>query len=1488
MTSIFISHSSADNMAAADMKAWLEAQGHASLFLDFDPEAGIKGGAGWEQTLYQNLRQSQAVIALLTPNWLASKWCFAELVQARERGKAIFPVKVQACDASGIFSDIQHIDLTAQPEEGYKRLRIGLLERGLDPLDVFDWDPRRPPYPGLLAFEEQDAAIFFGRGEDILKTLETLDALRRQGSEAARFVLLLGASGSGKSSLARAGVIPRLRKKPAEWLATPPFRPQVEPLDELAVALAASFDAQGTPRDWRTIRTELHTAAAQIPPDGQALLGFARDLAIAAKRQEATVLLTIDQAEELFGYTPAEAATRFLRLLRAGLEIGDRRLMAIATLRSDFLGDFQNHPALQDNDYPHHFRYRAVPIDPMPLRSFPEIIRGPARLAGLQLADGLVEAMVSDTGTRDALPLLAFTLRRLYERSGGSGRLALDEYERLGRLEGAVREEAERIIAETKPAPDELDALHAAFVPTMVRINAEGAYSRRRALVDDLPRRVLALLRRFIDARLLVTDRDSQGRETSEVAHEALLRTWPQLSNWLMEDRDKLRTLESLQRAAEEWDQGGRRGDLLVHREGRLSDAEALLTNSRFTMPEASVERAYLNACSAAQRARDAAEKEEQERRIRDAERIAAEQTKAAEAQRRAARISRMFTFVALGLLSVATVAAVVATWQYREATAANKRVGEVQQLARHTSDIGTNPQRSLLLSVQAASLSKDSPDGTLLAIDGLRHQLRATGGRPLGGHGKSSRVAAFSLDRHWLATGSDDGAIRLWDLNTVDPTSRSFLLDGHKGAVHGLAFSPDGRWLVSGAADGSVRLWRLTAEGAKAGPIFGGGQYGAIHAVAISPNGEWLVIGTQSGNICIWKMSVEGPLETPCDAWKDEVPVMNVVFSPKGRWLATSCTGGCKAFGAPVRLWDLSAGFPDQEPRRLSHATELHEDSLLAIAFNGDETRLAVAYGYAVEVWDLTQENPPQVVVGRYGGSGGWIGTVGLSPDNRWLAIGSGSGAAVMLWDLTGTRKEPVALKGHSAAVNSVVFSDDGRWLATGGQDATARLWDLADLTIPSTILRGQELPVKHVMFSPGAEPRHLVTLGEDASARLWSIPDAIADPLVLRGKVKPSIVGMAVSPDGNWIAASSQEDKKLVLWSTRDPRQPARELPLPGASHAIAFSPDGRWLAAKSQDQGVISLWRLTELSRKPLVLVEQQWGDVRTLVFSPDSRWLVSGTWQGGIVNIWDVSTDSPSLEPRHRCSQGEPVREPAFSADGRYLATAAHGTNARIWDLASPNPCASPRLLPHGDVVYQVVFSPDSRWAATASMDTKGRLWDLSAGPEPKLVSVLAFSDRVLEATFSPDGHWVAFGSWDRTLKLLDLTKSGTSKPIELTGHAGRILSASFSPDSKWLAAGGEDRTTRLWDPTNPSAAPVVLRGHEATVAHIGFTKDSRWVITGAYDGTVRLWRLTLPDLVGIACQTAGRDLTPEEAEAFLGERARRSCTDRQAMQPLSAK
>jgi WD40 repeat protein len=651
----------------------------------------------------------------------------------------------------------------------------------------------------------------------------------------------------------------------------------------------------------------------------------------------------------------------------------------------------------------------------------------------------------------------------------------------------------------------------------------------------------------------------------------------------------------------------------------------------------------------------------------------------------------------------------------------------------------------------------------------------------------------------------------------------------------------------------------------------------GPIHALAASPDGKWVAFGTESGQLCLWRWSADGPVEAPCDpAWRDESPVTTVMFSPKGRWLATACTGACKDFSAPVRLWDLSAKSASHGPKALVHHSQLTEPSLLAIAFSPDETRLAVAYGYVAELWDLTQPDPPASPVGTYPSGGGWITTLDISADGRWLALGSLSSAEARMWRLSGDSGEPrgpISLSGHGGPVTAVRFGGDGRWLASAAADGSLNLWDLASPVLRPTPLRGHDLSIATLRFSPGVDPGHLLSWGPGEPARLWRLPDPGADPLVLRAPVGPLVVGMAVSADGRWIASSSDSDDRLALWSTQDPRAPAHMLAVPGPARSIAFSHDGRWLAAKSQNQGRISLWSLRDLAKPPLVMVQEGWSDEGTLRFSPDSRWLASGTWggqgRGPSLDLWDVSGDKPPLAPRHRCKPRTPLRELAFSDDGKLLATAAQDMAAYLWNLASENPCSTPVPLPHGNVVYQISLSADGRWAATASMDQKGRLWELAPGAPPKLVREIDFEDRVMRAVFSPDNQWVAFASWDHSAALLDLRSPTTAPPVRLMGHVGRILAAGFSPDSQWLATAGEDRTVRLWRPDAPGAAPVVLRGHEGSVPHLGFSPDGRWLVSGAYDGTVRMWRLRLNDLIHIACATAGRTLTPAEIEHYLG-------------------
>jgi hypothetical protein len=621
MSAIFISHSTKDHADAQEMASFLGQQGHTYYFIDYDEKSGIRAGTDWAQVLYQRLRQCQAVVALITPNYLESKWCFGEMILARENGKPIFPIKLKPCELPGLFGDLQSIDLTVDKENGYRRLAAGLKQQGLDPAGVFDLDPIRPPYPGLRAFEEPDAAVFFGRSAEILSARETFEGLRRHSRDVPRLLLVLGSSGSGKSSFVRAGLIPRLKKDEKNWLPLRPFRPRDElsPLDALAFAIADTYKDFRLPCDSDLLRRRLHSAAESTPPDSGELLKIARELASAADRREATVLVTVDQAEDLLNSGLPETGKTFLQFLGASLSAGDRHLMAVATLRSDSFGVFQNQVASLDSAYRLGLEHRPLMVEPIPIERYADLIEGPARLTGLDLEDRLILKLLQDAGQPDSLPLLAFTLRRLYDlhfegpEANRYAKLSLREYEELGGLAGAVQNVAERIFSERQRTTDEINELRGAFIPGLVRLSDNGNYLTRRAFLDELPLGAHRLLHGFIEARLLVAHADIDGRSTVQIAQEALLRIWPTLTAWLREDRDKLRQHNAIVQAAQKWNLHRQEEAYLVHRDGSLEDAKKLVSDRRFVFPTGSLERMYLDTCVFTQQEREQKAKEEQE-----------------------------------------------------------------------------------------------------------------------------------------------------------------------------------------------------------------------------------------------------------------------------------------------------------------------------------------------------------------------------------------------------------------------------------------------------------------------------------------------------------------------------------------------------------------------------------------------------------------------------------------------------------------------------------------------------------------------------------------------------------------------------------------------------------------------------------------------------------------------------------------------------------
>ncbi len=1423
MASVFISHSSRDNAFAAEIKAWLADQGYENVFLDFDKTTGLDAGREWERQLYEAISRCHAVLLIITTSWLDSKWCFAEQAQARALGKLIFPLVITPDDRKLIGPTLRTIQTELWNDDGRAHLARRLKEVAEEIARGHRWDRSRPPWPGIMAFEAEDAAVFFGRDPEIRKISEQLEARRVHGG--ARLVLIVGASGSGKSSVLKAGVLPYLGRDPRSYVALPPFRPGRTPVLAFAKMLA---EALGRAGDFQAIRADL------TGPDPRAALANAFEALRIGPARDATVLVSVDQFEELFTVAEPKERAAFLQLLAALAATNEEHplpTLVVGTVRSDLLGEILKAQGFA-------IAHEVHTLGALPVERLPSVIEGPAEIAAIHLDDGLVARILGDVGAApEALPLLAFTLRELNERYGGDKKLTLADYEELGDperklrpLENAVRRTAEDVLAAAAPTPEEEAALKEAFVAQLVRVNQDGVRLRRPARMDDIPQGARRLIEKLVAARLLSVRTEGEANAI-EVAHESLFKAWPKLTAWLDQEQDFLT---------------GRR---------QIEESERLWA----TTPPAQKDKALLSGLLLEKAREWSMTHPERLKNVRDfvLASIRAADLELAKARRR----QLILTSVAAAAALVFAVLGGVAMLQYFEADAANKTIRVVQRLARHTGDTSARPQRNLLLSVEVARLRASGKAGvSLAAIDAVRQQLHLAGGRPLSGHLKSTRVATFSRSGQWLATGSDDGMVRLWDVSAPEPKSTVLSESGSK--IRALAFGPDDGWLFGADEAGVIRSWKIGGSGITPGPT--SPAFSAVHAMATDPKGRWLAFATEAGNVCTWKLSDSGFVEAPC--WDYGKPVHHLRFSAQGRWLAAA--GGHDY--AEVALWNLSDGAPPAAPKRFAPTHRLNgEPWLTAMAFSGDESRLAVVYSYHAQVWDLTKENPPSHVLAE-GSHGQWITGVDVSPDGRWFAT-AGSDARVKLWEIGGS-PEPIHLEGHTAPVNAIAFSDDGKWLITAGNDTTARLWNLAGTrTIPSLVLRGQDSTIAGARFSPGAAPRHLVTVGDDQHARLWSIANLAADSIALRGhKGADAEKAAAVSADGRWIASAGYDDKQLLVRSIERPSDPVARASLESQAKGIAISRDGRWIAAALHGPRAIYLWRFPELGTAIRLTMGATPGEV-SLGFSPDNRWLLAGTDSGGRVNLWDLSAEAPAPPLRHICRHAGSVRGLAFSADGRFALAGSYAQQVRLWDLRAGDPCASPRILRHDVDVTRVAISHDAHWAATAGdYEQKGRLWDLSVSGAPKLEAIVPLSSRGTSTAISADGRWVAFGDWAGRISVIDLQGPKPLKPVVFSGHAGRTNSVAFTPDSKLLVTSGEDRVARLWNPSDPREAPVTLRGHADTVFIVGTSPDSRRLATIDKTGMILVWDLQLPDLVAVACRTAGRQLTATEIRDLLGE------------------
>jgi len=556
MACLFISHSSLNNDKALAMRDWLAENGWADVFLDLDPKSGLAPGELWRQALAAAADRCEAVLFLISPQWIASRWCFDEFLLAKQLGKQIFPIIVADIDIGALPSEVtashQIVDVLRDPN-GWERLKEGLKRAGLDP-ETFPFAPGRRPYPGFEPLTEQDAAIFFGREAQIVRGLDRLRTMSEVGAE--HMLVILGASGAGKSSYLRAGLWPRLRRDDRNFLLLPVIRPEREALSGKFGLFAALESALAETRpDSEPLRGLPRSRAAIADLVNQSPDGFFRLLAglraarvaalVECSGKSPTIIVPVDQGEELFNEEGRQEAGRFMDLICAA-SAHDPGVIVVIAMRSDSFQHLQNERSLAS------VRKALLDLPSLPVGAMRVVIEGPARVAKppIKLDPDLVDALLEDSSGPDSLPLLAFTLGRLLQAYGAERKLTLAQYERLGRVNGAINSAVSDVLEQGMrlgALPREKAALDAwlreTFIPHLARVNKAGQFVRRVAIRTELPARSLALVDLFVEARLLLRDRRSSeafDADIIEVAHEALLREWPALRGWLEADREFL------------------------------------------------------------------------------------------------------------------------------------------------------------------------------------------------------------------------------------------------------------------------------------------------------------------------------------------------------------------------------------------------------------------------------------------------------------------------------------------------------------------------------------------------------------------------------------------------------------------------------------------------------------------------------------------------------------------------------------------------------------------------------------------------------------------------------------------------------------------------------------------------------------------------------------------------------------------------------------
>ncbi len=1167
------------------------------------------------------------------------------------------------------------------------------------------------PYRGLDYFKESHHEYFYGREE---LTDQLIEKVRNN-----NFLAVMGASGSGKSSVLRAGLIYQLKKglrlsESNDWDFII-LQPGKYPFQSLAWEFAKKF-----PEDKQKSKfNEFDPLLQEKNVEGLNIIINQSISSVTSK-----VILVVDQFEEVFTLSDKRyhknnkknteetdnnnennEQTQFIECLLSALEQTDNKLCLVIGIRADFFGKCTE----KNSNLAKKIEHNLVTVTPMNEEELRLAISEPAKRKGVTVEKELEDKLIKDVEEEASLPLLQYALKQLWKHKVND-KLTLLQYINAGEIDGILERNANEVLENIKKSPKIIEngeTIAKYIFLQLIHLGDGTGDTRKKVKEDEIyetkrysKSEIEEVFKYLLEGNLILREEEKQsdGKITVyfNLIHDALIRHWSILHKiWLNDYRGKRKIKNNLKKDADDWkeykekDYRGAKEFLIKGKE--LDEAEKFFHDygDIIELSESELLKEFI------------------------------------EESRKNSNFKKTINILIGCIISVVVIILLFLSWNQWQEEENKIQTSESLALARYSDVLFSQGQKfdALVNGLRAAiPLEKKNLETPPEVTDALRQAIFGVKERNrLEGHKRAVSSISFSDDGKTLASASLDKTIKLWNPDTGENTKT---LKGHKVRVNSVSFSHDGKILASGSNDKTIKLWNPDT-GENINTLKGHKE--AIIYVSFSHNDKILASASLDQTIKLWNPET-GENTNTLKGHEDRVN--SISFSHDGKILASGSND------STIKLWNVDTG---KEITTL----KAHKSKIYSVVFNHDGKILAsVSFDRSIKLWDVS--NPQDIkLVKSITDHDTPIYSVSFSKDDKTLAS-AGLDKNIKLWSVK-TGKEITTLEGHEHRIYHVIFSPDGNTLASASADNTIKLWDVTNRDI--TTLRQHNDKVFSVSFSH--DGKTLASASDDKTIKLVDVSTGEVK-LTLKGH-EDRVNSVSFSPDDKTLASGSF-DNTIRLWDISTGKEINQLKQHHDWINSVNFSPDGKILASASDDK-TIKLWDVN--TGEEIKTLKGHEDRVSSVSFSPVSvatpkefgKTLASGGFDKTI-RIWNVKTgENTKTFTGHK----DAVYNISFSPDGNTLASASYDNTIKLRDVSTGK--VKLTLRAHTAAVYSLSFSPDGETLASGSDDKTIKLWDVDTGEEK--TTLAGHTRRVNSLSFSPDGKILASGSDDKTVILWNL-------------------------------------------------------------------------------------------------------------------------------------